>query len=220
MLDAKILAPYVGFTQDEVLELSQKYSRDFAEVKRWYDGYLLSDEQVYNPEAVVSVMRWGKFQSYWSQTGTYESIQPLINRDFDGLRTAIITMLSGEPVEVRTKSYHNDMITFKNKDDVLAVLIHLGYLAYDEISKTAYIPNEEIRSELFEAVEDNQWNELVDLQNKSEKVLRATLDMDGVAVAEMIEEFHMDIVKSGCNNTSLYNKESVRQIECSARRLS
>lgn len=196
MLDAKILAPYVGFTDDEVQKLCLKYNRDFIEVKRWYDGYLLSGEQIYNPEAVVSVLRWGKFQSYWSQTGTYESILPLINRDFDGLRTSVITMLSGEPVEVRTKSYQNDMITFKNKDDVLTVLIHLGYLAYDENHKTAYIPNEEIRSELFEAVEDNKWNELIELKGKSEKLLRATLDMDSEAVAEIIEDFHMDYASS------------------------
>ena len=67
-------------------------------------------------DAVVSLMIQGEFQSYWSQTGTYESIVPLINMDFDGLKTSIITMISGERVQVRTKSYQNDMITFKNKD--------------------------------------------------------------------------------------------------------
>lgn len=44
---------------------------------------------------------------------------------------------------------------FKNKNDILTVLIHLGYLAYDCKMKMAYIPNEEIRSEFVEAVEEN-----------------------------------------------------------------
>ena len=58
--------------------------------------------------------------------------------------------------EVKTKSYQNDMVTFKNKDDVLTALIHLGYLAYDRREQMAYIPNEEIRSEFTDAVKEHQ----------------------------------------------------------------
>ena len=54
------------------------------------------------------------------------------------------------------QSYQNDMVTFKNKDDVLTALIHLGYLAYDRREQMAYIPNEEIRSEFTDAVEEHQ----------------------------------------------------------------
>lgn len=108
MLDARGLASYTGFTENEVKELCETYNRDFSEVKRWYDGYLLGREHVYNPKAVVSLMMWGEFQSYWSMTGTYESILPLINMDFDGLKTAIIKMLAGEVVEIEAGSYQND----------------------------------------------------------------------------------------------------------------
>lgn len=64
MLDASILAPYVGFTEEEVRELCQQYHRDYAQVQSWYDGYQLSGLHVYNPKAVVSVMLRGEFQSY------------------------------------------------------------------------------------------------------------------------------------------------------------
>ena len=47
------------------------------------DGY-----QVYNPKAVVSLMTKGKFRSYWSETGSYEVVVPLICMNFDGLKTA------------------------------------------------------------------------------------------------------------------------------------
>ena len=104
-----------------------------------------------NPKAVVSVMMRGSFRSYWSQTGTYESVLPLINKDFDGLKTAIIAMLSGNEVRVKTTTFQNDMVTFRNKDDVLTLLIHLGYLAYNQQEQTAYIPNEEIRMEFMDA---------------------------------------------------------------------
>ena len=92
-------------------------------------------------------MKRREFTSYWSDTGTYEAIKPLINMDFDGLRTAIITMMSGDGIVINTKSFQNDMSTFKNKDDVITALIHLGYLAYHSRTRMAFIPNEEIRSE-------------------------------------------------------------------------
>lgn len=190
MLDAKALAPFIGFTEDEVRGLCEKYGQDFEKVKRWYDGYLLEDMHVYNPNAVVNLMLWKKYKSYWSQTGTYESIIPLINMDFDGLKTAIIQMLSGTPTKVRTTSFQNDMITFRNKNDVLTALIHLGYLAYDQNEGTAFIPNEEIRTEFEEALEETRWNELTEFQRQSDRLLEATLDMEGDIVAEGIEKIH------------------------------
>ena len=192
MLDAGILAPYVGFTEKEVEALCEKYSKDFKEVKHWYDGYFLQKEHIYNPKAVVSVMMRGNFKSYWSLTGTYESILPLISMDFDGLKTDIIKMLSGDSVKVEVDSFQNDMVTFQDKDDVLTLLIHLGYLAYDETKETAFIPNEEIRSEFSKATRRKKWNELTELYVRSNELLQSTLNMDSNAVAELIERFHMD----------------------------
>ena len=54
---------------------------------------------------------------------------PFINMDFDGLKTAILEILSGAAVPVMVTSFKNDMVSFVNKDDVLTLLIHLGYLA-------------------------------------------------------------------------------------------
>ncbi len=192
MLAAGPLAEYVGFTESEVRELCERYGRDFTEVKRWYDGYLLADRHVYNPNAVVNLMLDGTFQSYWSQTSTFESIRPFIDMDFDGLKTAIMAMLSGDSATVRTTSFMNDMVTFKNKDDVLTLLIHLGYLAYDQELKTAFIPNEEIREEFSVALEDDKWDELNEFERQSDALLQATLDLDAKAVASGIEKIHSE----------------------------
>lgn len=182
--------------ETEVQLLCQEYHKDFNEVKRWYDGYLLGDQHIYNPKAVVSVMNRGTFQSYWSQTGSYESIIPLINKDFDGLKTSILTMLAGNEVKVKTSSFQNDMTTFRNKDDVLTLLIHLGYLAYNQNRQTAFIPNEEVRNEFASAVADNKWNSLIAFEMESEKLLDATLSMNEDAVASGIEKIHMEYVSS------------------------
>ena len=153
MLSASKLAPYIGFTEDEVKKLAKEYHQDFDEVKRWYDGYLLKDYQVYNPRAVVSVMMRDEFKSYWSETASYDVVVPLINMNYDGLKTAIIEMLSGAEVKVNTATFQNDVEDIKSKDDVLTYMIHLGYLGYNEKKKTAFVPNEEIRQELTTAVE-------------------------------------------------------------------
>ena len=168
MLDASVLAPYIGFTEAEVRELCAKYNEDYAKVKQWYDGYMLEEYQIYNPKAVVSLMLRGKYKSYWSDTGTYEAVVPLINMDFDGLKTAIIEMISGTAVEVDVSSFQNDTISFANRDDVLTYLIHLGYLGYDEKNQTAFIPNEEIRQELMKAVKRKKWNEWMSFQQESD----------------------------------------------------
>ena len=135
----------------------------------------------------------GDFQSYWSGTASYEAIVPLINMDFDGLRGAVIEMLSGDHVPVDVTSFQNDTVSFANKDDVLTYLIHLGYV---QTFKTAFVPNEEIRQELIRAIRRKKWNELIVFQQESEKLLNQTLSMDGTAVARSIEKIHMDYVSS------------------------
>lgn len=149
MLNAGPLASYVGFTEEEVMDLCRIYGQNFDEVKRWYDGYQLGKYHVYNPNAVVNLMFDGELQSYWSRTASYEAIVPLINMDFDGLKSSIIEMLSGAAVEVDVTSFQNDTVNFANKDDVLTYLIHLGYLAYFSKTNSAFVPNEEIRQKLI-----------------------------------------------------------------------
>lgn len=173
MLQADELAPYIGFTEDEVQALCEQYHRDFDKVKKWYDGYLLNGYQVYNPKAVVSVMTKGKFRSYWSETGSYEVVVPLICMNYDGLKNAIIEMLSGSAVNVNTATFKNDPARIQNRDDVLTYLIHLGYLGYDEENETAFVPNEEIRQELITAVRSSKWDELISFQQKSRSMRKS-----------------------------------------------
>ena len=194
MLSAGAFASYIGFTDDEVKALCKNYNKDFEKVKRWYDGYILEEYQVYNPKAVVSVLLKGSFKSYWSETASYDAIVPLINMNYDGLKTSIIEMLSGDTIKVNTTTFRNDTVNFKSKDDVLTYLIHLGYIGYDEVKKSAFIPNEEIRQELKNAVESKRWNEFDSFQQESENLLDATINMDSRKVAEQIEKIHSQYV--------------------------
>lgn len=196
MLHSYELAPYIGFTENEVKMLCQKYDRDFEKVKKWYDGYLLENYEIYNPKAVVSVMLRGKFRSYWSETGSYEVIVPLINMNYDGLKNTIIEMLSGQNVKVNTLTFKNDPANIQSKDDVITYLIHLGYLGYNEKDETAFIPNEEIRHELINAVKSTNWSDLIHFQYESNHLLDATLSMNTQEVAEQIQKIHSEYASS------------------------
>ncbi len=146
MIDPGPLAAYVGFTQQEVEILCDKYQMDIEEVKSWYDGYSFETvPAVYSPRSVVNCMQLGKIGNYWNQTETFEALQIYIDMNFEGLKDDVLSMIAGESVPVNTGSFTNDMTTFRTEDDVFTLLIHLGYLAYDDENKIAKIPNNEVR---------------------------------------------------------------------------
>ena len=94
MMNPGVFAPYVGFIEDEVKGLCQRYHMDFLETERWYDGYQFRKvAHVYSPKSVVDAMLREEFDSYWSQTETYEALKIYIDMNFDGLKDAIVLML-------------------------------------------------------------------------------------------------------------------------------
>ena len=102
-------------------------------------------------------MRLGRLGNYWNQTETFEALQLYIDMNFEGLRDDILSMLAGEEVPVNTGSFTNDMATFRTEDDVLTLLIHLGYLGYRYSARSVFIPNDEIRAEYVNAVSVSNW---------------------------------------------------------------
>ena len=193
MIDPGPLAEYVGFTEKEVEALCQKYQMDINEIKNWYDGYSFEEvESVYSPKSVVSCMRLGKLGNYWNQTETFEALQIYIDMNFEGLRDDILSMIAGETVPVNTRCFTNDMTTFRTEDDVLTLLIHLGYLGYRYADKTVFIPNEEIRSEYVSAIAVSDWGEVSKALKNSADTLQAIWQGREEQVAEGIRQAHFE----------------------------
>lgn len=149
MLNPGKIAEYFGFTAPEVEMLCKRYHVDFAEAQKWYDGYLAGEYHIYNPQAIVELMESSEFQGYWTGTETYEALKGYIDKNFDGLKEAIIAMLGNGRCKIDPFTFQNDMITFKVKDDILTLLVHLGYLTYDKKSSEVFIPNQEIAMGFF-----------------------------------------------------------------------
>lgn len=174
MTYAKPLQEFVGFTEAEVQKLCNKYSMSFETMKRWYDGYCVDGISVYNPKSVVEAILRGDFNNYWTQTETYEALKVYIKMDFDGLRSSVAKMIGGGRVAVNPAKFQNDMTTFQSADDVLTLLVHLGYLTYDSSTKQVWIPNGEIQQEFVSCIEDGGWETVMSAIRESEELLNAT----------------------------------------------
>lgn len=188
MIQADPLEKYVGFTENEVRELYQKYEMSFEEAKGWYDGYVLGDHvHIYNPKSVVDSLRRKRISNYWTSTETYESLKTYIGMNYEGLKDAVVSMISGGRIRIDTGTFENDMVHFASRDDVLTVLIHLGYLAYEAEQGEVYIPNEEVRSAFVRAVKKNKWDKVTQAIEASDMLLKATWSQDEQAVARAVD---------------------------------
>ena len=193
MIDPGPLAEYVGFTEEEVRNLCKTYNMDMQEVKSWYDGYSFEKAlSIYSPRSVVSCMRFRKIGNYWNQTETFEALQVYIDMNFEGLKDDILSMIAGESVPVNTGSFANDMATFRTEDDVLTLLIHLGYLAYDYDNKIVKIPNSEVRTEYVNSVAASDWGEVSKALKNSADTLNAIWQRRPAQVAEGIRQAHFE----------------------------
>ena len=203
MIDPGLLSEFMGFTETEVQNLCIQYNVSYDEMKQWYDGYHMTDHlSTLSPRSVVASLIRNKFGNYWTSTETYEALQVYIDLNKDGLKDSVIEMLAGESVPVQTSSFQNDMTTFDTKDDVLTLLIHLGYLGYNSSDHTCYIPNKEVIDSFVNSIRKSNWEETTKALLSSRELLEATWKQDEEAVARYIEEAHL--------NTSIltYNNEN------------
>ncbi len=191
MVKPRKFGSYVGFTEDEVLALCKEHNCDFQKMKQWYDGYSFRNTgSVYNPSSVIEAIHNNDFDSYWVQTSAAESLMEYISLDFDGLSKTVAELIGGGKTRVDTDGFANDLLTFRNRDDILTLLIHLGYLAYEETSKTAHIPNEEIRMEFARAIRKVNRDDTIRRVRESDQLITDTIHGNANAVAAQIEKIH------------------------------
>ena len=213
MIDPYIYAPFIGFTEDEVRALCDKFTLDFAKMQRWYDGYSFANEpHIYNPYSVVNALEELRFKNWWTKTETYESLRRYIAMNFDGLKDTIVRLIAGDNVEVDTSSFQNDMYSFASKDDVLSLLIHLGYLAQnlyqadcDDDKVSVHIPNYEIQRAFIDTLKDSsEYAGVHALIGQSKELLQHILSLDSNMVARAFDkahEAHCSILKYNDENS-------------------
>ena len=213
-------APYTGFTEDDVKELCQLHDISFKQMKFWYDGYNVGNiASIYNPYAVKKAIENKRFDSYWRHTSAADNLLTYIDMSFKdnddgGLQMAIARLIDGESIEIHTDSFQNDVSSFSTKDDVLTLLVHLGYLSYkanvivDDLEhdithkeEMVRIPNEEVRREFRNLLPKARHDKIQRLLQQSKKLYDDTLAGHEADVVEYLKEIrHLNYAPTFYNN--------------------
>jgi hypothetical protein len=130
MLAPGDFAKYFGFTEDEVAEIvkSPKCQISHQDLKEWYEGYKIKGVDIYNPNSVTKAVSRNECISYWSGTSSNEEVARLINMNFDGIKQDILNLIEGREIAFNCGRFQNDMVSIKSEDDILSLLVCLGYL--------------------------------------------------------------------------------------------
>lgn len=210
MLEPSDFAEFMGFTEKEVRILCHEGDMDFEAIKAWYDGYELTQAgSVYNPYSVMKALKSRKCQSYWRRTSAAESLKSYIDMDFEGLQETVARLITGDKIHVNTEGFQNDFESFESADDVLTLLIHLGYLTYHECERTVRIPNEEVRIEFKQFLSQRKINVgWMTLIKRSQKLLEDTIAGRADEVAAALNEIREEQYAPQFYN----NEQSLRAI--------
>ena len=179
---------------DDFTVLRNKYDRydiSYEDMRSWYNGYNLNGTELYCPRSVVKAVTDREFDCYWTKTEVYEALSNYIAMNYDGLHDIVEKLLAGEEIEIDTGTFQNDMATFHCADDVLTLLVHLGYLAYRSDTQCVYIPNKEVRDEFVRSMKvTGLWKETIGAVLKSRQLLADTFAGKSDVVAESIRLVH------------------------------
>ena len=213
MISAGRYAEFTGITDDEVRALCKEYSTSFEDIKSLYKGYSVKGISIYNPLSVIESIRNNKFSNYWTSTETYEALKVYIQADFDGLHDKVTRMIAGEKIEVNTAKFQNDMTTLASADDILTLLVHLGYLTYEAFGKNAlgrglvWIPNAEVQQEFINCIDDKGWEPVMKAIRASDDLIQDIIDGEADKVAKGVEICHED-------NTSILQYNNENSLSC------
>ncbi|MCD8029213.1 MAG: AAA family ATPase [Erysipelotrichaceae bacterium] len=194
MLNPTPFEEFMGFTENEVKKLCERYQMNFNEMKAWYDGYHFKNgTSVYSPRSINKALRIRACGNYWSKTSSFENLRFYINQNIDGIKESIVQLLAGDMIKIDPDIFNNDASEIHSKDDVLTYLVHLGYLGYDELEKKVYIPNKEVSDSFVSTMRKSKWENTIYFLENSDKLFEATWNQDEETVAEYIEKAHQEV---------------------------
>ena len=218
MLSPGPLAPYIGFTSDEVQALCNRYEISYPEMADWYDGYTFKDVgSVFNPRSVMEAIRMRQFRSYWVQTGSYENLKTCIEMNLDGLWDTVLGLLGGTEAEIDGDQFGNDLTCLSNANAVLTALTHLGYFSCSPETGRIHIPNKEIRKEFLSTLRNSSHAETARMVRDADSLLAATWEGDGEEVGRLVGLAHSLGGDPKTYNSEARLAQTIRLAYCTAR---
>lgn len=182
---------YFGFSEKEVRVLCDNHAGalSFDDLKKWYDGYYLSNgTSLFNPRSVVSALSRGVCLNYWTETGPMNEIANCIEQNTDAVREDIVKMVAGIPVEVKLEGYSASELQLNTRDEILSAMVVFGFLTYYD--GYLCIPNHELMEKYQKVLARDSMGEVKEIVDSSRQMLEATLAADSDKVAMMLERVH------------------------------
>lgn len=168
---------YFGFTEKEISELFQSYSKtersphvDLPKLREWYNGYQTpGGEKVYNPRAVICALTSNQIQNYWTSSGPYDEIFYYIKNNIADVREDLVRMVSGETISVRIQNYAAVSMDLETKNEIFSAMVVYGFLSYykGEVS----IPNKELMLKFEDVLTNRKMGYISRLALESDRML-------------------------------------------------
>ena len=188
---------YFGFTDSEVDQLYEKYTRNTREIhisredlKEWYDGYTTkSGERMYNPRSVVLALTNNNIGNYWTSSGPYDEIFYYIRQNIDDVQNDLALMISGEAVTAKIQEYAAVSMNLTTKNEIFSAMIVYGFLSYE--NGEVRIPNKELMNKFDDMIQkEERLGYVYQLAKESERMLKATLAGNTKVMEEILEYAH------------------------------
>lgn len=181
---------YFGFTESEVLELCKEYSQPtFEEIKYWYDGYYTLDgEALFNPRSVNSALTRKRCRNYWTETGPMKEIEDCIRNNVDAVREDIVQFVAGNSIEIKLDGYSANDQRLETRNEILSAMVVFGFLSYHD--QMLRIPNHELMEKFQRVLSIKGMGKVKQIVDRSEEMLRATIDGEAEKVASILEDIH------------------------------
>jgi len=138
----KSFATCFGFTEEEVKEACEIYELGdrYDEVKKWYDGYRIGGQDMYNPWSIIGYLKEEEIGEYWVNTGSMQIIQDVFYKGDDNLKNELAALLTGAPVMMFLEDGITYPIKYVNSDTFWTMLLYTGYIKPCIVS-TARMPS-------------------------------------------------------------------------------
>lgn len=126
VIDSKEFSPFIGFTEEEVLDLCKINHMNFTKMKKEFKYHLGNDFTVYSPFSVISTINTRNYENNQIHKEYMDKIKDIMNNE--------------NSVEVDVRLFRNDISNMKTKDEILTFLIYSGYLEYNSFRREVTVP--------------------------------------------------------------------------------
>ena len=108
---------YFGILENDVENALKYYNLDFEldEVKKWYNGYLFGDINVYNPWSIINFLKYRDLKAHWVNTSSNDEIMNYLENSDEKIIFELEELLSHK--SIRKEIY--DFVTFQDIDYAL-----------------------------------------------------------------------------------------------------